>query len=396
MVGIDNLKNTYPALLSHMEAEGYSEIYVANVRREVQRIVRLWDERAWGSYQDVYAAYQASSRSASYLREKRSMLRLVEQFDLRGRLPDGNQHSALFARGAYHRLLPVFRDVVDCYRVEARAQGKKESTVKVESSNGSSFFLVLQTRGFASLESITERAVLSFFASQGGRPAKSGSYKKHVAAVLKGAARAYPALAAVAGFLPELRDVRRNIQYLSVDEVRKVKEALRGDVLSLRDRAVGTLALHTGLRGCDIAALRTDSIDWADDVIRLGQEKTATELELPLSAAVGNAVWAYLASERPPTHCPLPVRLEQAALGAAESREHGQHSGAGDGRRRDQDPSRRPSWPAYLPAPPGDRAARERRAQTGRQPDPRPFVPGVPRRLPQRGHTPPAGMRAQH
>jgi integrase len=304
MSGIDNLKNTYPTLLSHMEAEGYSEIYVANVRREIRRVVRLWDEEAWGSYQDVYAAYQASSRSASYLRGKRSMIRLVEQFDIHGRLPDGSRHSALFARGAYHQLLPVFRRVVDSYRLEAAAQGKKGSTVEVESSNGSSFFLALQTQGFASLDAITERAVLSVFAPQAGGPPKSCSYKKNIAAVLKAAAPVYPALARVAGLLPELRDARRNIQYLSGEEIRKVKDALRGGALSLRDKAVGTLALHTGLRGCDIAALRTDSIDWAADLIRLGQEKTGTELELPLSAVVGNAVWAYLASERPRTDCP--------------------------------------------------------------------------------------------
>jgi hypothetical protein len=173
MAGIDNLKDTYPALLSHMEAEGYSEIYVTKVRREVQRIVRLWDEKAWSSYQDVYAAYRVSSRSATYLSGKRTVIRLVEQFDIHGRLPDGNRHSALFARGAYHQLLPVFRQVVDRYRLEAGAQGKKASTVKVESSNSSSFFLALQTQGFASLDAITERAVLSVFAPQAGGLPKS-------------------------------------------------------------------------------------------------------------------------------------------------------------------------------------------------------------------------------
>jgi integrase len=302
--GIENLKDTYPALLSHMEAAGYSGVYVARVRREIQRIVSLWDERGWNGYEDAYQAYEASSRPAGCLREKRSLIRLVEQFDVCGRLPDGGRHSALFARGAYHQLLPVFRDVVDRYQVGARTQGKKDATVKVESSNGSRFLLALQTQGFTTLETVTERAVLSFFAPERGRPAKSGSYKKNVAAVLKAAAPVCPALARVAGFLPDLRDARRNIQYLDDDEIRKVKDALRGDVLSLRDRAVGMLALHTGLRGCDIAAMRTASVDWSDDVIRLDQEKTGAGLELPLSAVVGNAVWDYLSSERPQTDCP--------------------------------------------------------------------------------------------
>jgi integrase len=306
MAGIDNLKKTYPDLLSQMEAEGYSETYIARVRRAARRIVGLWESEGWRDYDDVYASYEASSRSASYLRDRRNIIRVIEQFDVFGRPPDGGRNSGLFLDTAYARLLPVFSAVVDRYQAEARAAGKKEPTVKVASSNASTFLLALQEQGFASLETITERAVLSVFAPGGGSPAKGCSYKKNVAAALKAATAGFPALSQVAAFLPELREERRNIQYLDTGETQKVKDALRRPGrLSLRDRAIRTLALHTGMRGCDIAAMRIRSIDWAGDVIRLDQRKTGAGLELPLSAAVGNAVWDYLASERPQTECPF-------------------------------------------------------------------------------------------
>ena len=69
----------------------------------------------------------------------------------------------------------------------------------------------------------------------------------------------------------------------------------------LCDKAIGMLALYTGLRGCDIAGMTYDSIDWGKDLIYIRQQKTEFPLELPLTAVVGNAIYDYLTSERPHT-----------------------------------------------------------------------------------------------
>jgi Phage integrase family len=49
-----------------------------------------------------------------------------------------------------------------------------------------------------------------------------------------------------------------------------------------RDYAMVALAVSTGLRCCDIVALRLDEIDWRRDEIRLVQAKTSRPLVLPL------------------------------------------------------------------------------------------------------------------
>ena len=104
-------------------------------------------------------------------------------------------------------------------------------------------------------------------------------------------------------FLPALRETRKNIQYLTLEEIRKVKGTLADDenLLTLSDKAIGMLALYTGLRGCDIAGLTIDAIDWDKDFIYIRQQKTEIPLELPLTAVVGNAIYNYLTSERPHT-----------------------------------------------------------------------------------------------
>jgi hypothetical protein len=61
-----------------------------------------------------------------------------------------------------------------------------------------------------------------------------------------------------------------------------------------RDYAMVMLAVSTGLRCCDIVALRLDEIDWRRDEIRLVQAKTSRPLVLPLPAPAGNAVAEWI------------------------------------------------------------------------------------------------------
>jgi len=66
-----------------------------------------------------------------------------------------------------------------------------------------------------------------------------------------------------------------------------------------RDYAMVLLAVSTGLRCCDIVALRLDQIDWRRDEIRLVQAKTSRPLVLPLPALAGNAVAEWILHGRP-------------------------------------------------------------------------------------------------
>lgn len=78
-----------------------------------------------------------------------------------------------------------------------------------------------------------------------------------------------------------------------------------------RDYAMVVLAVSTGLRCCDIVAVRLDEIDWRRDEIRLVQTKTSGPLVLPLSALAGNAIAEWVLHGRPDSGAPeVFVRLK--------------------------------------------------------------------------------------
>ncbi|MHB1611864.1 MAG: tyrosine-type recombinase/integrase [Sulfobacillus sp.] len=303
-MNVQNLRDHYPQLISYMEDHGYSKTYVARFTRELKRILARADSEDWSCYTDVYRDYTNTSRSPGYLREKRTIIGAIEQFDVYHRFPDGRCRHGLFPRGAYPLLSPEFRSIIDEYGAVAKTGGKKPTTIYSESHHAATFFLSLQHQGIDRLANITEEAVLSVFLSPDDTLLRSCSYKKNIMAVLKACIPDHgEPCRRILTFLPALREMRKNIPYLTAEEIAKVKAVLaQGDnSLTLRDKAIGMLALYTGLRGCDIAGMTLDAIDWNRDIIAIRQQKTEVPLELPLTAGVGNALYDFLASERPQT-----------------------------------------------------------------------------------------------
>lgn len=299
-----NLRNNHPKLISYMETNGYSKTYVDRFKREVEKILTSVNSKEWSCYTDVYLEYTKTLYAPDYLRDKRTIIGAIEQFDVYGRYPDGRRRHELFERGSYPLLSPEFKSVIDLYCEVEKKRGKKLTTIYTESHNASTFFLSLQQKGINSLDKITEEAVLSIFMSPDETLLRSCSYKKNIAAVLKACIPYYPeSCSKVLSFLPALREIRKNIQYLIPEEIQKIKSTLADgkNLLTLRDKAIGILSFYTGLRGCDIAGLTLDAINWDRDFIDIRQQKTGAPLELPLTVVAGNAIYDYLISERPQT-----------------------------------------------------------------------------------------------
>lgn len=257
-MNVQNLQDNYPQLISYMENNCYSKTYVTKFKLEIEKILVLANSKDWFCYKDVYLEYTKTPHSPDYLRNKRTIIGAIEQFDIHGRYPDGRRRHELFERGAYPLLSPEFKSVIDHYCEAEKKRGKKSTTIYTESHNASTFFFSLQQKGITSLNKITEEAVLSIFMSPDGTQLRSCSYKKNVAAVLKACIPYHPETCPrILAYLPALREMRKNIQYLTSEEIQKVKCTLTDDenLLTHRDKAIGMLALYTGIRGCDIAGL---------------------------------------------------------------------------------------------------------------------------------------------
>ena len=304
---ITNLRENYPKLLEVLKSRGYSEHRISIYRAEIERILELFAIGKAEDYAGIYSFYEQSRLKAYQLNEKRTIIRRTAEFDLLGRYPGDSRPKEDVPKKPkpYELLRTEFRAIIDSYKAFARLHGRAESTIIGESNITIAFLIFLQRMGIERLSDITEPAVIAHFVDANGTAVRRYSIKKKIEAVLKASSADYPECNRIADYLPAYRKRIKNIQFLTEAEVAKVKAVLadKNFEVSLRDKAIITIALYTGMRCSDIAALRFNSIDWNNDQINICQQKTGMPLSLPLSALVGNAIYDYIAEERPKSGC---------------------------------------------------------------------------------------------
>ena len=225
---------------------------------------------------------------------------------MQGKYPDGrNNINPLVPKNSYSLLNARYKAIVDCYAKADEKRGVHESTVYGNKAIASSIFLKLQQSGIEELANAVAENIMPLFVEPDGRIERHYSCASKFAKVLRICVPVFPDCANILTLLPVFKERRKNIQYLTPQEYSKIKEKLLNSTsgLSLRNRAMGLLALFTGLRGCDITGLKLSAIDWDRDVMHIQQQKTGVHLTLPLSAIVGNAVYDYIERERPDSDC---------------------------------------------------------------------------------------------
>jgi site-specific recombinase XerD len=161
-----------------------------------------------------------------------------------------------------------------------------------------SYLVFLEERGVTDLDQTDGGSVLAFLESLLDRWAKSSLVwvVSNFRPFLKFTGRSDLVQAV------DLVGVRRShaiIPVLSDDDEDLVVRWCTSGAVSARDAAMTLLALTTGLRACDIVALRMADIDWRGLTIGLVQQKTGNPLTLPLPALVIVKLADYVLQERP-------------------------------------------------------------------------------------------------
>jgi integrase len=88
--------------------------------------------------------------------------------------------------------------------------------------------------------------------------------------------------------------------YYHIDEIKAIEGTVnRSSPCGKRDYAMILLASRLGLRASDITSLCFSDLDWDNNKIRLTQNKTGKQMELPLLSEVGDAIIDYLLHARP-------------------------------------------------------------------------------------------------
>jgi integrase len=160
------------------------------------------------------------------------------------------------------------------------------------------YLVFLEQRGIGGLDAADGASVLAFLESLLDRWAASSLFwvVSNFRPFLKFTGRA-DLVGAV-----NLAGVRRShpiIAVLSDDDQELVVRACASGAVSARDAAITALALTTGLRACDIIALRLADVDWRGQTIGIVQQKTGNPLTLPLPALVMGKLAGYVLDERP-------------------------------------------------------------------------------------------------
>lgn len=293
-----NLRDTYPLLLSYMETKNYSKQYIQYIEKDILWIINESSHYAWLSYDDIYQTYVDKWSNKTTLNHKKRRLLVIERFDLESKMPNGLKHA--HKSSAYDSLSAEFKDFIDTYR-NLEGLGYSKKYLKSTSYMVCSFLLDLQNKGINSFKSVTEESVLDVFSSD-GKICRSYNFKYTVEFAFKTCLPFYGdgICSRMLSYLPALPHVKKNVQYLTKEEMWRIKSVLEKDTtLSLQNKAICLLALYTGMRSSDICSLTFKSIDWDNDLIRIKQQKTDAALVLPLRTVVGNAIFDYITKERP-------------------------------------------------------------------------------------------------
>ncbi len=293
-------------LIDYLEENGYSQSYINAFRREIRVILGMRGNKSWVSYDDLCEKYCSRGYKSATFSKKKRLLSLIAKFETRNIYPVNHSKSCDFKenylqKDSLKKLSPEFQGIILNYVSTQRNRGLRESTITGAFCDVSLFLRHMQDSGLTMLSEIREEHVLDFFFSQGERQKRGYTCKRHIKKALEYYAEKDPESCGVAVFLPDIKYSRKNIQYLTQEEISKIKLALNdhNNALDYRDRAVGVLLLYTGLRRSDVANLKLEDIRWKEDAITFYQQKTGAGLTLPLRPVVGNAIYDYVQNERP-------------------------------------------------------------------------------------------------
>jgi len=97
----------------------------------------------------------------------------------------------------------------------------------------------------------------------------------------------------------QFSDLPRSISWADVRRMLEVVD--RRTALGKRDYAILLLLVTYGLRGCEVAGLKLDDIDWERERLLVSERKAGHNTAYPLSGVVGEAIVDYLKGGRPDT-----------------------------------------------------------------------------------------------
>lgn len=212
--------------------------------------------------------------------------------------------SFVFRKTVYSRLPDWCRQHVDTFLQLKKCEGWAPSTMNMYRSSICRFCISIDQMGVKAFGTLNVSDVKRFnLDDHHSTPAGKNAYNSRIRKFLQ--------------YLCENQITNNPFLFLALPCVCAAKETLvitlteeeqetlrnifneNDTTISLREKAMIQLGLYMGIRATDIASLTIDDIDWDNAVIRVIQDKTDYEIDLPMPIPVANALYRYIMNERP-------------------------------------------------------------------------------------------------
>ena len=184
------------------------------------------------------------------------------------------------------------------YRKKSRLA---KSTLNMDRTALLRFLNCINSFGVTSLNDITANHVQQFIINDlHSTPAGKAAYNTRIKGFLKFLYNRKLISVDLSKSLPTVAAEKvRPFKILTVEQQNQILRYCSDPNVSKRDKAILKIGMQTGLRTGDIINLRFDSVDWDKKIFRIIQQKTNSEILIPFSVGVGNALFQYITEERP-------------------------------------------------------------------------------------------------
>ena len=289
-------------VVAELRAAGYMESTIGNYEKSIKRLAEFVEERG-GVYTPSlgaeFASMTTSPRTGRFSAQRRfDYGRLVAVFD--SYVHSGRLDLSVRKRGGGGRQpeSSEFASLVTAWEKDMDDRGLAPGTRAAYGRVARSYLVFLEDRGVISLDGSNAASVFEFLEFLLDRWEKSSlfwvvsNFRPFLSFI-------HRADLVDAVNLTGVKRSHRILPVLSDNDAELVVQECISGMVSARDAALTLLALTTGLRACDIIALRLADIDWRGQTIGIVQQKTGNPLTLPLPALVTAKLAAYVLDERP-------------------------------------------------------------------------------------------------
>jgi integrase len=306
-------------VVAQLRAAGYMESTIGQYAKTIKALAEFASGREYSiGLGAEFASMTTSARTGRFSPARRfDYRRLVALFD--SYVQTGRVDLAVRGRGGGgpRPAGSGFVALDAAWEAEMGRRGLARATCEAYGRVARGYLVFLEARGITALDGADGASVLAFLESLLDRWAKSSLFW------------------VVSNFRPFLKFTDRTdlVNALNMAGVKRfhaiiptlndadgqlVVRACASGVVSARDAAITLLALTTGLRACDIVALRLGDVDWRGHTIGLVQQKTGNPLTLPVPALLVSKLASYVLDERPSSgddHLFLRMKAPHTRLG---------------------------------------------------------------------------------